>query len=277
MAKVAVKHQSDIIQLLKDSQSGSQSLVAWRWAAFSQSLLQDPDFQAVLGGALAVGKDEIARIVADGLVKMVPSLEIYDKIAGGANLIIGYAALAVTIATLHSQDSYFLSPSGKVDSLLSKPASRKETAEGPSPVDTLKAFFAALEAGNTGEANSYLYTDNRGVKALTWGTIGLSNLVGRFVFDAMSYDEQSNDGKDASVAVSGTMTYADKLGVGSGCFRIDGISRLAVQDGAWKIKLLPVYSGEIRPVPVEPPKISVPQIPVTIPSLPSIPKVKLPI
>jgi len=270
MARLASKHQDQIQNLLQQSQSGNIDAIAYDWASFSQELLQDPEFQQVLGGAYKVGKDAIARLVAHGLVKLVPPLELYNKVANGANLAIGYVALAVTVCSLHSRDTYFFSPSGKVADLVQPAAATNSGTTSSGPIDTLKKFFAALEAGQSQTAASYLYSSGSAERTIYWGALGLTNLVGGYQFSVMDYVERSNNGANADVYVSGNMSYGDKAGITRTDCTLDGVASLAVQDGSWRIVVLPKYTQVVQPI--APPDVNLPfSVPDNLPDVPDLP------
>lgn len=270
MARLAVRYETQLTQLLRESQPpADRNTVGYKWAAFADELMFDPDFQAILAGVYDVGKDVIAKVIAKGIVTLVPPLEAYNKVANAANLVVGYVALAVTIATLHGNDQYYFSPSGNVAELCRSREQKQpqEQLEAGGPIETLKAFFSALEGGRNDEAVSYLYAGSDGQRILYWGAIGLANIIGEFRFENMQYVELSNDGASAQVSVNGNIYYGDRLGISSAEFLIAGTAELAVQDNAWKILVLPGYTETMSPTK---PDIELPDLP-DIPEYPRTP------
>jgi hypothetical protein len=271
MQRLASKHRDQLLSLLQQSQSGDNNATAYAWASFSQELLQDPEFQQVLGAAFKVGKDAIARLITGGIVKLIPPLDVYDKIAGGANLAIGFVSVAVTVCSLHSCDTYFFSPDGKVADLLqTAPTAKASAAAQSGPIAIFQKFFSALEGGRSSEATSCLYVDSSGQRTVYWGVLGLTNLVGAYRFSDLDYEELSNDGAHSEVRVTGNMSYRDKAGVTETDCAINGTASLSTQAGSWRIVVLPSYTQAVKPV--APPEIKVPlSVPDSLPKVPSFP------
>jgi hypothetical protein len=122
----------------------------------------------------------------------------------------------------------------------SGPQALRQAVSGP--IEALKGFFAALEAGDSVAACSYVYTTSYGMSFVTWGVISIYNLVGRTRFYEMRYRETFNDGSRARVYVRGKMDYGDQLGMVVNRYQLDGEAELRIQDGAWKVFSLPPYT-----------------------------------
>lgn len=234
------------LQELVDLSLRDEEEAAYRWSLFMVELMQDPDFQNLVCAAYEVTADTMAKLASLLVGEVVPAVGIYHNVAGAVNLCAGALGLVISIAGSQMVDEYYLSPTGNVAALKARhpaesaPQAPRQAASGP--VEALKGFFAALEAGDTAAACSYVYTTSYGLSFVTWGVISIYNLVGLTRFSGMQYRETSNDGSRATVYVRGNMDYGDQLDMVMTHYLIDGEALLMLQDGAWKVFSLPPFT-----------------------------------
>ena len=257
--RLARKFEWKLQELIEQTQPGcDQEKAVYEWELFVTEFMQDPDFQALICAAYEVTADAISKIVDLVMGQAFPAIDTYNKIAGGVNLCVGVLGVVLAVTRCEMIDKYFLSPSGNTASLM-QPRAEEEPRQQPAlppsgPEEALKGFFSALELGDTVAACGYVYTTSYGMSFVTWGAIGIYNLVGQTKFDSMTYKVTSNNGTEAQVYVTGNMDYGDQLGLVVNRYRIDGYSDLKVQDGAWKIVNLPQYTlVEVRTLDPENP------------------------
>ncbi len=273
LMRLAGKMERSLRELV-DLSSQDEEEAAYRWSLFMVELMQDPDFQNLVCAAYEVTADTMAKLVSLIVGEVVPAVGTYHKVAGAVNLCAGALGLVISVASSQMVDEYYLSPSGNTAALKARPSPSAPQAPRQAisgPVEALKGFFAALEAGDTVAACSYVYTTSYGLSFVTWGVISIYNLVGRTRFHEMQYRETSNDGSRATVYARGKMDYGDQLGLVTTHYLIDGEAVLMVQDGAWKVFTLPPYTLVGTEVPEGP----LPQLPGEL-QLPDYPEVPMP-